>query len=278
MNSFEKIVYYLKRHPLLYFVRYILLSKNSKEKNIDAIGCFNDYNAIKDVPKIYFTVNDEINADQSLDEFERALVIAKFLRKRIGGGAGIGLSSEKTLEKMLNEGEGVCSDFAQIFNTFCLINNIRVKEWGCVECFYKSKFGHSFNEIYSSKLQQWIAIDIHKGILFRDVKNNGYFSVVGLFQDLRKGHTLEVEHYSEYTSPDPERIRMVYSGKTLPFLINNTENSAIDYYYNKFHNALPSVMINTLLIVLRKNHTFIFVMDNYKVELLPKTFRNLIPS
>ena len=278
MSILEKIVYYFKRHPLLYFVRYILLSTNSKEKNIDAIGCFNDYNSIDDVPKLYFTINEEIKLDSAQDEFERAIAIGKFLRKRIIGGPGIGLSSEKTLERMLDGDGGVCSDFAQIFNVFCLINGIRVKEWGCVECFYKSKFGHSFNEIYSTRLQKWIAIDIHKGIIFNDVKKNTHFSVVDLFKDLRNGNPLNITHYSDYISPDEQRTRMVYSLHTIPFLINNTENSAVDYYYDKFQNALPSVMINTLLIVLRKNHTFIFVMDNYKQKLLPKSFQNLITS
>lgn len=277
-SFFEKIVYYLKRHPLLYFIRYILLSKNSKDKNVDAIGCFNDYNTIETVPQLFFTVNAEINLDNSDDEVDRAIAIGKFLRKKIIGGGGIGLSSEKTLQNMLAGDAGVCSDFVQIFNIFCLINGIRVKEWGCVECFYNSKFGHSFNEIYSTKLQKWIAIDIHKGIIFKDEKNNTYFAVVDLFRDLRRGNPLVITHYSDYVSPDLERTKLVYSSKSIPFLINNTENSAVDYYYNKFQNVVPSLIINTLLIVLGKNQTFIFVLDNYKLQLLPKSFQNLIPS
>lgn len=279
MNSFfEKIDFSLKRHPLLYFIRYILLSENRKDKNIDAIGCFNDHYSIEDAPNLYFTVNNQIGINPSDDEFDRAIAIAKFLRNKISGGAGIGLSSEKTLEKMLANDVGVCSDFAQIFNIFCLINGIRVKEWGCVECFYNSKFGHSFNEIYSSKQQKWIAIDIHKGIIFNDIKNNAHFSVVDLYRDLRKGGSLKITHYSDYTSPDLERIPLVYSSISIPFLINNTQNSAVDYYYDKWQDTLPSVMINALLILLRKNHTFIFVLDNYKLKLLPKSFQNLIAS
>ncbi|WP_309640026.1 hypothetical protein [Flavobacterium sp.] len=273
--TFKKVKHAFKRHPFLYFVRYLLLSKNNKETDITNLYCFNDSNHIADVPKLYFEINTQIKLNPTQDELEKSLVIGDFLRSTLKGGTGIGLSSEKTLEIMLAGQGGVCSDFSQIFNVFCLINGIRVKEWGIVDCFYNSQFGHSFNEIYSTKLQKWVAIDIHKAIIFEDVAHNSYFSVVDLFTDLRKGNPLQAKHYSNYVSPDLERTPMVYSKETIPFLLDNKENAAVDYYYNKFQNTMPIILINIILILLRKNQTFIFVMDDYKVKLLPQYFQKL---
>ena len=271
---FKKVTHIFKRHPLLYFVRYILLSKNNKEKSEDAVGCFNDANTLEAIPKLYFETNAKIKLDPLQDELDRALTIGTYLRNAIKGGAGIGLSSEKTLATMLAGRGGVCSDFSQIFNIFCFINGIRVKEWGIVDSMYNPKFGHSFNEIYSTKYQKWIAIDIHKSIIFEDKAHSSFFSTVDLFQDLRKGNPLHVKHFSNYRSVKQERLPMVYSMQTIPFLIHNKEMATVDFYYNKYKNSLPILMINILLILLRKNQTFIFVLDDYKVKLLPKYFQN----
>lgn len=271
----KKLAHPIKRHPLIYFLRYLLLSKNNHGKNIDNLGCFNNTNTVDAVPKLFLEINTKIKIDVNEDELDQAISIGAFLRSSIKGGVGIGLSSGKTLEKMLAGEGGVCSDFSQIFNVFCLINGILVKEWGSVDCLYKTKFGHSFNEIYSTKHQKWIAIDIHKGIIFEDTANHTFFSVVGLFNDLRQGNSLQVKHYSDYIPNKPERISMVYALKNIPFLIDNKESAIVDFYFTKYQNLMPNVIINALLVLLRKNQTFIFVLDDYKMKLLPKYFQNL---
>jgi hypothetical protein len=241
-------------------VRYALVSENVKENNIGDLGCFNDFNTLASIPKLYFETNEKMAIDPSLDEYEKALQIGKFLRLNMKGGTGLGLSSEKTLEIMLANKGGVCSDFSQIFNIFCLINGIKVKEWGCIDRFYKTEFGHSFNEIYSSGKQKWIAIDIHKGILFTNE----------LFSELRKGNHVEFKHYTDYRSPDYNRIPKVFSATTIPFIISNNKNDVTDYYFEKYQNSLSPILINSLILLLRKNHKFIFVMDDYKAKLFPK--------
>lgn len=271
----KKLARIINRHPLLYYVRYILISKNYKGKSVEKIGLFQDFNTLDAIPQLYFSINSKIQLDNSLDELDKALEIAKFLRQSIKGGTSIGLSSEITLEKMLAGKGGVCSDFSLIFNIFCFINGIKVKEWGCIDRFYNTQFGHSFNEIYSSKHQKWIAIDIHKSIVFEDVKNNNLFSVVDLFTDLRLGNPLVISHFSEYRSAKQERIQKLYCSRTIPFVISNNKNEVTDYYFNKFQNYFSPLFINTIIIVLRMNHKFIFVLDNYRLKLLPESIQKL---
>jgi hypothetical protein len=264
----NKILLVLSRHPLLYYFRYLLLSKNAKADAVESMGCFNDINATEAVPDLYFEVNWRIKLSDGMDTLEKALEIGRYLRFNIKGGRGLGLSSGHTLEKMLAGQGGVCSDFSQIFSLFCLVNRIKVREWGCVESFYKGRFGHSFNEIYSRELKKWVAIDIEKNIVFKD-SDGKYLSAIEVFGALRKGKPVVFHHFSSYVLPNPERIAQVYSADTIPFLIDNYRNSVNDYFCSKF-NEFPPVVINAIMILYRKNYKFVFVMDNYKVKLLPK--------
>jgi len=267
-----KIARLLFRHPMLYFLRYALLSKNGSNKNIESIGCFNDINSMAAVPELYFEINARIPFSPGMDEFEKAIAIGRYLRENIVGGKGLGLPSEITLEEMLAGRGGVCSDFAQIFNLFCFINGIKVREWGCVDTFYKSRFGHSFNEIYSQKHKKWIAIDIHKSIVF---KNKGrLLSAIELFLFLRLGKRIKFIFFSGYMPPFKDRLHMVYSKNTLPFLIDNYRNCVNDYFHRRF-SKFPPVVINMLLFLSRKNYKFVFVMDNYRVKLLPRRMQKL---
>ncbi len=270
----KKLAAIFLRHPLLYFVRYIIVSRNTNGKTIENIGCFNDFNKLEDLPKAYFDVNSKINIAPSLSELGKALTLATFLRTSIRGGKGLGLSSENTLAKMLDGNGGVCSDFSQIFNIFCMINGIKVKEWGCIERFYKTQFGHSFNEIYDSKLQKWIAIDIHKGILFQNQKKDTFFSVIELFNNLRAGEPLKFLFFCDYVPPKLERIHFVYSKKTLPFIISNYKNKTNDLYIKRFHK-LPPFAINALLILSGTNSRFVFALDNYKSKLIAESLQSI---
>lgn len=271
----KKITSIFLRHPLLYYLRYSIISRNAKGPAVENIGCFNDCNKLEHLPKLFFEVNAKINIDASLPEFEKAIIIATFLRTSISGGRGLGLSSENTLTKMLADKGGVCSDFSQIFNIFCMINAIKVKEWGCIDRFYKTQFGHSFNEFYDSKLQKWIAIDIHKGILFQNRKEKTFYSVMELFGSLRAGETLQCHFFSDYVPPKLERISFVYCEKTIPFVISNYCNKSNDLYIKCFQKILPPFAINALLILTGKNPNFIFVLDNYRLKLVSESIEEI---
>lgn len=169
---------------------------------------------------------------------------------------------------MLSGEGGVCSDFSQIFCVFCLINNIRVREWGCVDRMYKSRFGHSFNEVYAPELQKWVAIDIHKSIIFKN-SHGEYLSAVELFGDLRLTKPVLFDSFSTYLPPKPYRIPLVYSSGTIPFLIDNYCIAVNDRFCTRFQK-FPPMVINVIMILYRKNYRFVFVKDNYREKLLPK--------
>lgn len=270
----RKIAWAIRRHPLLFYIRYFLMSKNFTDRNSDEIGCFNDINDMNDIPGIFFEINKNIKVNTKEDEFQRALAIAAYLRNNVKGGKGLGLSSSATLQKMIDGQGGVCSDFSLIFNIFCFINGIKVKEWGCVERLYKGRFGHTFNEIYSSKLDKWIAIDCHKGIYFT-AYSSAPLSATELFQYLRSGNSLKYTCITDYVPKSIERTKDVYCKSTMPFIINNYNNRVNDYYLNKYQNVLPAFVINALLIFLKLNHHFVFILDNYKKKLLPAPLQKI---
>ena len=274
--SKEKMRWVFKRHPLLYYSRYILLSKNFNGKNPDAVGCYNDINDTKDIPQLYFEVNAKIPLSAEMDEFDKSLAIASYLRVNVKGGPGLSLSSEKTLQAMLDDEGGVCNDFSQVFNNFCVINNIKVKEWNCVDRFYKTEYGHTFNEIYSSGLKKWIAIDVHQTFYFTAGNNEMPLSTIEAFARLRNGQHNTFRFFQPGYEPKTlDRLNNIYAQSAIPFLTINYRNRIIDQYLNKFKGRFPVYIITTIMILLRKNFSFLFVLDNYKIKLLPKYFQDL---
>lgn len=265
----KKITKFFNRLPIAYYIRFALLSENAEIGSSRDLACFNNCNSISSVPQLFFEVNEKIKVNSAAGEYDKAIQIATYLRLHFKGGRGLGLSSRKTLEKMIAEEGGVCSDFSQIFNYFCLINDIKVREWGCIDKIYKPKYGHTFSEIYSSGKQKWIAIDVHKGIVFTD-KDDNLLSAIELFSTLRAGESVEFLHYSEYTSPDLVRTPKVYAANTIPFLVCNDRNEEAEQYFEKYQETLTPILINILILLGRKNQKFLFVMDNFKNILLPK--------
>jgi hypothetical protein len=271
----EKIKWVFKRHPLLYYSRYLLLSKNFKGKNPDDVGCYNDINKPSEVTPLYFEVNSKMNLAPQMDAFEKALAISTYLRTNIKGGPGLSLSSDKTLRYMLEGKGGVCNDFSQVFNNFCLINDIRVKEWNCVDRFFKTQFGHTFNEIYSPRYQKWIAIDVHQTFYFTAENDDTPLSTIEVFKRARNGQRNVFRFFVPGYEPQSlDRLENIYGPTAIPFLTMNYHNSVIDRYMDKFRGKFPVFIISTILILLRKNFHFLFVLDNYKIKLLPKYFQD----
>ncbi len=270
MGFLNQIKKKMLRHPLLYALRYALISENGPPVYHDDCARFDTFNDASVVPDFFYEINSKMALDPTADELQKAIQIGIYLRSRSKPGPGIGLSPELTLQMMLEGKGGVCSDFSEMFNLFCLINQIPVKEWGSADQLYKTQLGHSFNEIYSEQHKKWIAIDIHKGILFKDNSGN-YLSVIELFNDLRAGSPLIPHHYSDYRAPKIERLALVYAAKTIPFLVDYKHYKYISQCFRKYQKKVPKILIDTWIILNRKNQKFIFVLDNYKKILFKST-------
>lgn len=257
----SKIRWVFRRHPILYYIRFALICENISLTKVDEI-CFNAINNKEDVPEIFNTVFKEINLNSKTD-FEKALEIALYLKTKIVGGRGLGLSSDAALSKMIAGKGGVCSDFSQIFNVFCLLAEIKVREWGVVEKFYDPKYGHTFNEIYCTQSQKWIMLDVGKSFYYVNPLNKQPLSALDLFKNLRNNQTPSLVYFIIENNID-ERLPMVYSCSSIPFLISNYNNKVYDFYFNKYQDRFPGFLINFWLILTRKNFRFSFMLDNYK--------------
>jgi hypothetical protein len=244
----------------------MMICRNYKGKP-ENLPTFNDTNRKEDVAPLFFEVNGKIPIQPEMDAFEKTLAISRWLRHQIQGGRGLGLSSGKSLQMMLEGQGGVCSDYSQMLNIFCIINDIPVREWGTVERFYNPMRGHNFNEIYSERLGKWIAIDFQKNLWFTKPGTDTPLSVIELFTSLREGNELAYEYFSDWRCIDMYKVDKTFSKESIPFLITGYDNSVYDHYLNKYQHRFPSFVINAMMILMRKNYHFLFVMDDYRRKL-----------
>jgi hypothetical protein len=257
----RSLIWYLRRHPLLYEIRFRFLSKNVSVACIETF-CYNNINKIADIPEIYFELNPLIfeKTKITLSDIDKAKKIAVWLRNNIKGGPGLGKSSEMALRKMMNGEGGVCSDFSQVFNNFCVINHLKVKEWGLkiISNDPSLKGGHAFNEVYSKEFKKWILIDVAKSILFHPINPTIPLSVFDLIQSKKENKEIYFSSFNERNSVDIKRITALYlTSNSSPFVITNYCNKTYDSYLDKL-NFLPESFTHGLLFLLGKSYFFEF--------------------
>jgi hypothetical protein len=214
------------------------------------------------VPNIYFELNPLIfdKVDVELSDLDKAKHIAIWLRNNIKGGPGLGKSSEMALRKMMNGEGGVCSDFSQVFNNFCVINDLKVKEWGLkiVSDDPSIKGGHAFNEVYCNEFQKWILIDVSKTILFHHVDPTIPLSVFDLVNLKKENKKICFYSFNEKNITDNKRITAMYlTSNSSPFVITNYCNKTYDSYLDTL-KFLPEPFIHGLLFLIGKSYVFEF--------------------
>ncbi|WP_281297059.1 hypothetical protein [Flavobacterium limnophilum] len=253
--------WYLRRHPLLYKIRYQLVSKTASLEAIENF-CYNDLNLKTNIPPLFFEINHLIfdGANKDLTDFEKATSIAVWLKKNIKGGPGLGKSSSTALQKMINGEGGVCSDFSQIYSNFCVINDIKVKEWGLKNLSNDScvSGGHSFNEIYCKELQKWVMIDVAKSILFYDSNKKNPLSTLEYIDLKKKNKEINiVSIYANDTFDNSNAKNIFLISKSLPFVITNYDNKIYDYFLEKL-DSFPVSIVHGILIFIGKSYVFEF--------------------
>ena len=256
--------WYLRRHPLLYKIRYQLVSKKT---SLDAIEnfCYNDINKKASIPPLFFNINNLIfaNSNKDLNHFEKAAKIAIWLKDNVKGGPGLGKSSARALQKMINGEGGVCSDFSQIYSNFCVINDIKVKEWGMKSLSDDSTVsgGHSFNEVYCKELQKWVMIDVAKSILLYDANKDIPLSTleyIHLKKEKKEINIASIDANGIFDNKNANNIFLI--SNSLPFIITNYDNKTYDYFLDKL-DFFPESIIHGLLILIGKSYSFEFPIE-----------------
>lgn len=253
--------WYLRRHPLLYQIRFRLVSKKTSLKAIENF-CYNDINKKNNISPLFFEINNLIFTEKSnkLNDFEKASTIAIWLKNNIKGGAGLGKSSTIALQKMMNGEGGVCSDFSQIYSNFCVINDIKVKEWGMKNLSNDPTVsgGHSFNEIYCTKFQKWIMIDVAKSIYLYHKNKDIPISTLEYMHLKKEKKEIAIASINATGSVINNNVNNIFLlSNSLPFVITNYDNKIYDYYLDKL-DFFPVSIVHGILILIGKGYFFEF--------------------
>ncbi len=256
--------WYLRRHPVLYKIRYQLVSKKVSLASIENF-CYNDINKKSDIPPLFFEINNLIfdTANEDLSDFEKAKKIAIWLKNNVKGGPGLGKSSAAALQKMINGEGGVCSDFSQIYSNFCVINDIKVKEWGMKSLSNDPKVsgGHSFNEVYCPEFQKWIMIDVAKSIFFYHSSKDIPLSTLEYIQLKKEKKEITILTISANGPIDNNNINNIFLvSNSLPFVITNYNNKTYDYFLDQL-DFFPESIIHGILILIGKSYAFEFPIE-----------------
>lgn len=264
----KKIKYTLKRHPFLHQVRWFLVTIAPKSKEFKNEN-YNTYNKKTDIHSIFFEDNPLTESEQKLTTLVKVIKIAEHFNTFFKRGPGLGLSSKDSYITMRYKKGGVCSDYAQVFINFCIINDIKVREWGIKGGTQDVIGGHSFNEIYSEELRKWILIDVYNSVFIINKSSKELLSVQQLvdymsgfnadnldFQNIvdnRKG--LNKAHLAKY----------FFDNKNLFFLITNYRIYQMDSVL-KFQKHLPLVVVHMVLVILRRYFNYMFYVNENNIE------------
>jgi hypothetical protein len=261
----KKLQNIIKRHPLLYLTRFRLLSKNSNLEDIKDFS-YNLLNIKEEIPSYFYDINKLVFLDaKPLSDLEKVKKLGIWLQENIKGGPGLSEPSEKALRTMLYGKGGVCSDMAQIFNNFCVINDISVREWGTTSAPFNRAFGgHSFNEIYSKELKKWVLIDVYWSFLFYNEENQP-LSVIEVFQLKRDEKEVFYKSFNQKKNLKLNTINRNYLNlNIIPFLICDYRNKTYDCFLGYLRPYTPIFMVHFVIYLMKKSYHYRFPLDDYK--------------
>ncbi len=261
---FKKLYWTFRRHPFLYRSRFKLLSKNSDSDEIEAYT-YNDTNNKSDIPQYFFEINKLIFLGGTPEaDIAKIKCITEWLVINIKGGPGLSVASEDALRMMLSGKGGVCSDMAQVFNNFCVINDILVREWGSTRAPYEEAYGgHSYNEVFIKELEQWVLVDVSYGILFYHQEK--LLSVIELYNQSRSGKPIQYHSFIDSEHANDETVeRNFLNPNTVPFLIVGYKNVIYDKFLKRFRALLPVFVIHFMVFISGKSYHYKFPLDDYK--------------
>lgn len=261
----KKLRWTVKRHPFLYMTRFRLLSKNSSVAAIQDLS-YNTWNKKEEIPEYFYNINAKIfEGGTPASDLELVKHLVSWLCMHTKVGPGLSEPSAKALETMVYGKGGVCSDMAQIFNNFCVINDIQVREWGTTSApFSRANGGHSFNEVYSKELQKWLLIDPSLGLLFYNEEEMP-LSVLELYQLVRTKKMISYQSFIEGKNIEETQVAKNYLNSDItPFLICAYRNKIYDSYLKLARPYVPVFLIHFLVYTLGRSYHYKFPLDDYR--------------
>ena len=261
----KKILWTVKRHPFLYLTRFRLLSKNSNINEIMGLS-YNINNEKKDIPPHFTKINNTIFDNGKPDsDLELVKKLCNWLVDNIKGGPGLSVPSEEALKIMLAGKGGVCSDMVQIFNNFCVINDLKVREWGVTRApFNRDYGGHSYNEVFIKELNKWIMIDVSYCSLFHN-ENDKLLSVTEFYNLLRDDKKVSYQIFNNTKPVEHKSIVKNYlNSDNVPFLICNYSNKTYDSFLKVLGPIMPVFIVHFAIYLIAKSYNYKFPLDDYK--------------
>jgi hypothetical protein len=276
----------LRRAPVFFPIRFFLILTKPDKKVLEEEN-YNAYNPKQDIPAPFYTENEKMNVQGAIT-FDRALYMAKYLKGNYPGGTkSLGYSSTKILHTLQTLPEGTCGDYSQVFINFCILNDIKIREWGVHDAVYKNKKGHVFNEVFLPEENRWMCIDLHFAIYFRDKSNGQALSMADIIVKTAdyKENDIEIVHFLPVKDSHEGReyIKSFYFGRDyLYFIVTHYRIKKMDTALDG-GGKLPIPLIHLLLIFKGQYYKYMLVFSrktekeiNQKLKIIFKKYKALL--
>ena len=271
----KKVVWLIKRHPLLYTVRFKLLSRNSADIDQEY---YQVNNTVNDIPEKFKVTNAQIfESGIPNSDLERCKYIAIWVCQHLMKGPGLSESSDDALNIMLSGKGGICSDMAQVFNNYCVLNGIKVREWGVIRIPLDDTYGgHAYNEIYSKEHDKWVLFDAFWCVYFTN-DAGAPLSVVEFYETVRAGDVIHRHNFYHIAYlPVGDYEKNYFHPDNTPFLVCNYSNAIYDNALKRYKSYFPIFFIHFAIFILGKSYHYKFPLDDFRM--LFKTRNLALPA
>jgi len=274
----SKLKYQMRRHPFLHKARWFMITKPPKSTYFKDEH-YNAYNTKKDIHPIFFEDNPITDAEQPLSTLVKVIKIAEHFNNFFKKGRGLGLASDDSYIAMRYKQGGVCSDFAQVFINFCIINDIKIREWGIKGSTKGTRGGHSFNEFWSEELKKWILIDVYNGIFIINKSSRELLSVSQLVDYISGFNTYNLDFELMIDTLKPlDKVYLAkyfFDNRNLFFLLTNYRIKKVDAFL-KHQNKVPLAILHTGLIFFKRYFNYRFYVNDKNLNHVRQTLRPVI--
>jgi len=170
---------------------------------------------------------------ENLELTEKAKKIALSFSKN--GGEKCGTYSDNLVENInwlsKDDGNGCCSDHAQVFNAIAILNGMYPRE--------VSHRSHTFNEFYDFDRQKWVWIDSQFCLLAKN-QDGEYLSLHEIQQEFRSRKKIQWEFFGtplhKIYGTEPEKVSTYFQASEFDIIKVTMGNNVFeeDYYNHSF--------------------------------------------